>query len=335
MSRQSPQGSHHRAALTFLAFPLSVLLVFTLLPTAAGFVLSFFDWSGGLTGESAPRFVGLENFRTLWTRLGIGEAWRASESPLDFVRELHSDRAPLGAALFNTMLYMMVTLPVTTVLAFFAAAGLNAPWFRGASLLRTLYFVPTVLSVVAVGFVWRWILDPSPIGLLNQLWSSATDAPPPEWLGNSPWGLASIALVSVWRNLGFSIVMYQAALASISDAQYEAAAIDGASRWRTLWAVSWPSVRPTTAFLLLTGAIGALQVFDIVIVMIGSVQQEWTEVLNFSLYREFSRNRLGSAAAIGCLILMLALLITGVHAWWRSDWRGFGLPFGQKEGADA
>jgi len=319
----------------FLAFPLGILCIFTLLPTVGGIALSFFEWSGGMEGANAPKFVGLANYARLWRESGLAEAWTSASGPVDFIARLHGPSAPLGAALINTLIFALLTVPLTILIGFLTAAGLQAKWCRGSAALRTIYFVPTILSVVAVGFIWRWILDPSPVGLLNQVWDATmggngrevggervggSGGGPPEWLGNSAWGLMSVIVVSLWRNAGFATVMYQAALANVNRAQYEAAALDGAGRWRMLWSVSWPGVRATTMFLAVTGAISALQVFDIVIVMIGSVRQEWTEVLNFALYREFARNELGYAAAIGCLILALSAGVAAGQLRWAS-WR--------------
>ncbi len=137
----------------------------------------------------------------------------------------------------------------------------------------------------------------------------------PDWLGNSGWGLTTIIVVSIWRGLGFSIVLYLAALTSVPRSLYDAAAVDGAGGWQTLWNVTWPGVRPMTVFLMITGTITALQVFDIVLLMIGKAQQDGTDVLNLYLYREFTANRLGFAAAIGVVVLLMTVVITVAQAW--------------------
>jgi multiple sugar transport system permease protein len=273
----------------FVAFPLAVITLFVALPAVLGVGLSFFEWSGG----GSPRFIGFRNYADAW------------QDPT------------LRAAMRNTLLFAGISAPLTVLLAFLAAAALHARWFVGKTAVRTMLFLPTVLSIVAIGFIWRWVLDPD-AGLLNHLLAALgipSDALP-DWLGNSPWGLATIIGVSIWRGLGFAVVLYLAALGSVPQTQYDAAAVDGANGWQVLWRITWPSVRPMTYFLLITGMIGALQVFDIVLVMIGMVEQPWTDVLNFYLYREFAHNRLGYAAMIGVLVLVLSVLATLAQLAW-------------------
>lgn len=278
-----------RNAWLFLAFPLTIIVCFTALPSLAGIALSFFEWSGG----GGPRFIGLENYRALHAA------------------------GPFWPALRNTLVFAVVTVPVTVGGAFLISAALNAEWFRGRTTLRTILFIPTIVSIVAIGFIWRWVLDPSPAGLLNHALESIglQREALPDWLGHTPWGLATIIGVSIWRGLGFSIVLYLAALGGVPRSMYDAAAVDGATSWQTLWNITWPGVRPMTFFLLVTGMIGALQVFDIILVMIGTSATGWTDVLNLYLYREFTLNRLGYASAIGVVILLLTILITALQ--WR------------------
>ena len=285
----------------FIAFPLAILFLFTALPTVIGVGLSFFEWSGG----GVPRFIGLQNYR-----------------------EAMADRA-LWPAVGNTLLFAAVSVPVTTLIAFLLATAVNARWFVGRALVRTLFFLPTVVSIVAVGFLWRWILEPSDAGLLNSLldrtarWVAAClghtgpmNIDWPAWLGNTPWALATIIAVSIWRGLGFSIVLYLAALGNVPREHYDAAAVDGAGPWQALWHITYPGVRPMTYFLLITGMIGALQVFDMVLIMIGTIEQPWTDVLNLFLYREFLGNRLGFAATLGVIVLVLSAVVTAAQGIW-------------------
>ncbi len=279
----------------FIAFPLAIIFIFTALPTLAGVILSFFEWSGG----GMPQFIGLQNYQAL----------SASDN--------------FYFALRNTLIFTAATVPITVILAFLFAVALNAEWFVGRSILRTVFFLPTIISIVAIGFIWRWLLDPSDAGLINHHLTTfltsigtligneaLTQFEMPDFLGNSPLGLTTIIIVSIWRGLGFSIVLYLATLGSVPRAYYEAAAVDGAGPWKMIWHITWPTVRPMTFFLLITGTITALQVFDIILVMIGTNQQDYTDVLNLFLYREFTQNRLGFAAAIGVVLLVITAVIT-------------------------
>jgi multiple sugar transport system permease protein len=281
-----------RSAWGFIAFPLAVIALFTALPTAAGLALSFFEWSGG--GEAG--FIGLENYRAM---LAGGT---------------------FAPALRNTLVFAAMSVPITVVVAFALAAALNAPWFHGRTLARTLLFLPTIVSVVAIGFIWRWMLDPSPSGLFNHALATAgsmvgVDVQPRDWMANSIGALAVLIVISIWRGVGFSMVLYLAALSNVPRSLYEAAAVDGASPWQAMRLIAWPSVKPMTAFLLITGMISALQVFDLPMVMVGTIEQPWTDVLNVYLYREFTQSRLGFAAAIGACILVLTLLVTLAQLW--------------------
>jgi ABC-type sugar transport system permease subunit len=281
-----PGHSSARTAWAFLAFPLAVIAVFTALPTVAGIALSFCEWDGG----GPPRFVGLENYRALLR--DDPQFWYATR---------------------NTVLFALVTVPVTTVGAFLLAVALHARWFRASAVAQTILFLPTVISIVAVGYVWRWVLDPQ-AGLLEGARSALGLAGEgPMWLGDSPWALAAIVFIQVWRNVGFCVVLYLAALSGIPRSQLEAAGVDGAGSWRTTVHVTWPNVRPMTLFLLITGAIWALQVFDLVWVITGGAEQRWTDVLNAHLYREFAANRLGYSATVGVFVLVLSAIVTVVQ----------------------
>jgi multiple sugar transport system permease protein len=282
-----------RSAWSFLAFPMAVIVMFTALPMAAGIGLSFFEWDGG----GAPRWVGLLNYTTA----------------LRHDTQLH-------LALRNTTIFAAVTVPATVVLAFMIAAALEARWFRGAVLARTLYFVPTVMSIVAVGFVWQWMLNPRS-GLVQAVVGSALGERP-DWLGDSWLGLSALMLVHVWRNLGFGVVLYTAALASVSRTMRDAARMDGAGPWRGTWLITWPAVRPMTAFLLVSGAIWALQVFDLDIVMTGPSPQRWNDVLNTHVFREFQNGRLGYAATVGVVVLVISALVTWAQLRWMRPSEG-------------
>jgi multiple sugar transport system permease protein len=271
----------------FAAFPLAVIFLFTALPTAFGAGLSLFAWDGA----GGARFVGLQNFQVA-----------AARDP------------QFGAALRNTLVFTVATVPVTVVGAFLFAVAMHARWFVGRTLARTLFFLPTVVSIVALGYIWRWVLDPH-AGLLRYAMEAVGipgDAVPP-LLGDSPWALAALMFIHAWRQLGFCVVLYLAALAGVPPSLYEAASVDGAGSWRATWSIAWPSVRPMTMFLLVTSGIAALQVFDLVWVMTGGAPQRWTDVLNTHLYREFTAGRLGYAATIGVIVLALTAVITAAQ----------------------
>ena len=276
-----------------MALPLTVIFLFSALPALAGIGLSFFE----LSNASTLRFVGLANYRAA-----------LAEDPM------------LRAAIRNSLVFALGSVPVSVFGGFLLAVALNARWFRGRTLCRTLVFLPTVVSIVAIGYLWTWVLD-AQSGLLNTaldvtgLSGLLFRGGPPMWLGDSPLALGALMGIHVWRTLGFGVVLYLAALSSVPRSQYEAIMLDGATPWQATWHVTWPAVRPMTAFLLITGVIGALQVFDLVFIMTGGAGR-WTTVLNVQLYAEFTNNRLGYAAAIGVIVLLLSAVVTVLQFRW-------------------
>lgn len=276
-----------------LAVPTAVLAAFVLVPTVLGLLGAFFDWDG----SGAPRFVGLTNFRTL---LGDARFWPAAR---------------------NTAVFALLTAPLQVLGGFLLAAVVNAAWFPGRALVRTMLFMPTVVSIIAIGFVWRWMLDREG-GLVPSLLRAA-HVPAPDFLQGGEivpglsWPMVSIAVVQVWRMVGFCMVLYLAALQSIPASLYEAAEIDGADRWQTLRRITWPSVAPMTAFLAVTGAIGALQVFDVVWAMTAEAESDSTRVLNTLIFREFQQSRFGYASAVGVVIFVATGAVLLAPRLWR------------------
>ena len=272
-------GQRSRSAYWFIAFPMAVLFVFTLLPTVAGLGLSLFSWDG----SGRPTFVGVQNF----VQLARDESFRP--------------------AVRNTLLFVVATVPISVLAAFGLAVIASAPWFRGKAVARTCIFLPTIVSIIAVGVVWRWLLADQG-GLLPGAIRSV-GLRPPSFLDGS-WAFVSIVLVQIWRGVGFCFVLYLAALAGVNRNLYEAARVDGASRWAVVRHITWPAVGPMTVFLLVTGVIGALQVFDVVWAMTSRAETDATRVLNLYIFREFKQSRLGYAAAIGVVIFSLTLIVT-------------------------
>lgn len=267
-----------------VAIPFGVLAVFTLAPTVVGLALAFFWWDG----SSAPRFVGLGNFRAL---AGDETLW---------------------PSLRNTLVLTVVSAPLTTVAGFLAARALHAPWFVGRTVARAMIFLPTVVSTVAIGMAWRWLLDDQ-AGPVSAACRAVGWVDVPNFLQDSPWNIGAIIVVSIWRGVGFAMVLYLAALSTLNPSLDEAAVLDGASPLQVLRHVTWPQVGPTTAFLLTTGVIGGLQVFDLVFVMTNQAESDATRVLNLGVYRQFSYAQYGYAAALGAVIFALALAATGAH----------------------
>jgi ABC-type sugar transport system permease subunit len=276
----------------FIAFPCLILLVFHIIPALGSIALSFCDYDG--SPKKLPRFIGIDNYVQLFTHDPL--LWQVTK---------------------NTLVYALSTVPLTILFAFLFALLLNARWLIGRTLLRSIYFIPSVVSIVAIGLVWQWVLNPS-LGLMNALLDKF-GLPPVGWLGDPRWAMPCVVMVSVWRGLGFSLIIYLAAFQQIPAHYYEAASVDGATGWQQTWHITWPLVSAQTFFLLITGLIGAFQVFDIVFIMTGGGPANATNVLNNHLYAQFTQNRLGYSAAIAVWIFAIIFVMTlGQMRFYRS-----------------
>lgn len=261
-----------------------VLGVFTYAPILLEGGLSFFSPDG----VSAARFAGLANYQ------------EALRNP-DF-----------WDALAHNAWYAVVTVIAKLALALFLAVLLNLP-LRGRSFLRSVFFLPVVLSFVAIGIIWTLIYNYD-YGVLNALLSALHVAfLRQDWLGSPDTAFGAVMLVDVWKWTGFHLVIYLAGLQSIPSELYEAAAIDGAGRWTRFRRLTWPLLRPYTAINLLLACLGAFSVFDLVYVMTQGGPFKATNVVMIEVYLQaFQFNRLGYAAAMACLLLLLVTVISFV-----------------------
>lgn len=282
--RQTPNTAW--SAFGFIVFPLFIIGLFVVLPAFGSIALSFFQFDGAM--DKPPVFLMFGNYRRL-----------LFHEPL------------FWTTVRNTFVFALSVVPLTVGLGFLFALALNARWFVGKALVRTLLFLPTVVSIVAVGFVIQWILNPS-FGLLNRLLDSF-GIPPQAWLGSPRLAMPCIIAVAVWQGIGFATVIYLAALQHIPQSCHEAASLDGATPLQQAVHVTWPLVSPTTLFLLVTGFIGAFQVFDLVYIMTNGGPANSTNVVNNLLYRKFLDNQFGYAAALSVTLFLVVLSVTLLH----------------------
>jgi multiple sugar transport system permease protein len=260
----------------FLAPGLSGLLLFTIGPILASLGLTLFDWDL----LTSPRFVGLQNFV-----------------------DLSRDRE-FWAALRHTLVFIAGYVPSVTVLALLDALALNTK-----EALRTAFFLPVVSSWVAVALLWSWLFNPR-YGLVNYL-LGLVDIAGPNWLFDPVWAMPAIVLTSVWKDLGFVMVLFLAGLQAIPDDYYEAAALDGASSFQQLWRITIPLLAPTTFFVTVISLINSFQVFDQVWVMTGGGPAGATSVLVEQVVKHaFSYGRMGYAAALSWVLFALVFGVT-------------------------
>jgi multiple sugar transport system permease protein len=274
-------GSQGRAGWLLVSPALAHLAIFAIWPIAFVIYMSLCRWP--LLGGSRE-FIGGENYRIL---MGDGAFWNA---------------------MLNSAWFTVGTVPVTLILAL-ALASLLAQPIRGRGLLRTLYFLPVVTSTVAVAMVFSWVYHPE-FGLLN--WAlSLIGIDGPNWLGDPRTALPALMLMSVWKGLGYSMVIYLAGLSAIPPELYEAAELEGASAWHRFWHVTVPLLKPTTVFLAVTGIIGSFQVFTAVYTMTEGGPLRSTDVVVYHIFNSaFERFHLGYASAQALVLFAVILFVT-------------------------
>ncbi len=267
----------------FLGPALILLGVFTFYPVAFGAALSLFNYDV----ISPPRFVGLEHFRTLW-----------------------SDRY-LWIALANSFKFLLV-VPVLQILSIGLAVAVNAP-LRGIRWFRAAYYVPVITSMVVAGLVWRWLYEQD--GLLNYVLTRlGLLARPISWLGQPDLALYAVMFVTLWKGLGYYMVIYLAGLQGISPECEEAAITDGASRWQVFRHVTLPLLRPSILLASTISAIAALKVFEEVYVMTGGGPMFRTYTMFFYIFdKGFQQLDLGYAAALAVVLAVATLALSAIN----------------------
>lgn len=256
-------------------------LTFTLIPVTAAFALSFMEW----TSFTAPRWVGLENFQ----------------------RMFQSDT--FWVALRNTVAYALGHVPLTMALALVLAMLLNRK-LKGIGFFRVAIFFPYITSLVAVAVVWNMLFSPD-TGPINQFLNSIGIAETPGWTSSSDWAMPAVIITSVWRDMGYYMVLYLAGLQAIPSELYEAAEVDGASAWQRFWNVTIPSLRPTTFFVVVMLTVSSFKVFDLIVVMTNGGPGRSTTVLSQLIYQEgIGEGKFGYSSAISLVLFVIVLTVT-------------------------
>ncbi|MCW3840600.1 sugar ABC transporter permease [Micromonospora yasonensis] len=278
-----------RRALTGWAFsaPFTVLfLVSMALPVVVSLVMSFTDLrSTDLRNPLAVNVVGIDNYTRLF-----------------------SDQLFLRSSV-NTLVFVIAGVPLTMVLALAAATALNSGLVRFRALFRVGFYLPVVASIVALSVVWRFLLDPE-VGLVNNL-LRLVGIDGPNWLYDARLALPSLIVMAAWRNLGFLMVIFLAGLQAVPADLYEAATLDGATRWQQFRNVTLPMLRPTLLFGGVITGIGYLQFFEEPLVMTQGGPLSSTLSVSFHIYNQFGFGNYGYAAA-GSYVLFLAIVALSV-----------------------
>ena len=219
-------------------------------------------------------------------------------------------------ALVNTVTFVAVVAPVQAAIALLLALLISQP-LRGINVFRTIYFMPVVMSIVVVSVLWRFIYD-GENGLLNALlgFFSFGLFEPVDWLGNSGTALGSIMAMSIWQGVGFHMIVWLAGLQTIPTVLYEAASIEGATRWQTFRYVTWPGLRNTAILVLIVITMQAFTLFAQVDVMTRGGPVDATQSLVFqSVQRGFERQDIASGSAISVFLFLFVLTISLIQRW--------------------
>jgi multiple sugar transport system permease protein len=266
-------------------------LVFYLYPIIAGFVGSLTNWRAFQdVGERV--FIGFDNYATLF-------------------------RDPIFlASLVNTFKYALMYMPLAIVLSLLIALAINASG-QLAGFFRTVYFLPVVTSVIATALIWSVGFYQPRYGLFNQVFS-LLGLPQQSFLRAPDTALFSVVLYSVWKNLGYDIVIFMAGLSSIPTTFYEAAKVDGANRWQLFRHITLPLLQPTIIFIIITGIIGSLQVYGPIYVMTvasgadqpGGPLNSTIVVAVYQWQVAFRELKLGYGSAMGIVLFLIILGIT-------------------------
>ena len=220
-------------------------------------------------------------------------------------------------SLKNTAQYAVYTVPIKIALALFLAVLLNRK-LRGATFFQTIYFLPIVCSTVAIALIWQWLFEPA--GLINHILHSLGIGPFP-WLTDTSWAMLSVAIVSIWKETGYYMVIFLAAMKGVPKEQYESAKIDGANAWKTFWHITFPSISPTTFFVIVTSIIMSFRVFDLTSVLTRGGPGNATNTLVMLIYQcAFNFFRMGYASAIAYIFFGIILVFTVIQIVLSKRW---------------
>ncbi|MFN8488939.1 MAG: sugar ABC transporter permease [Caldilineaceae bacterium] len=279
-----------------------------LLPNVIGFVLfmvgplltslgiSFLEWNL----LTPPKWLGVANFVKL---VSDEDFW-------------HSLRA--------TLYYILGSVPLGIITALALALALNQKLY-GIRFYRTIYFIPVVSSMIAVALMWRWMYNPTS-GILNYMLDQLfkwlhLPLTPPDWLQSRTWAMPAIIFMSVWKSLGYNMVLFLAGLQGIPTHLYEAAEIDGATSWHKFRNITLPLLTPTTFFIVIISIIGSFQIFEQAYIMTQGGPARATVTTVYFIYENgFQWHKMGYASAVAWVLFALILVVTLVQWRYQDRW---------------
>jgi multiple sugar transport system permease protein len=275
-----------RSAYAFLAPGFILFSIFTVFALAFAFYLTFREWN---ILEPEKPFVGLQNYRDM-----VGDE--------DFRRSV-----------INTFYFTGASVPLGMAIGLGIALLLNQPLW-GRTILRTLFFLPVVTPFVVAAIVWKWLYN-GDFGPINYyLIKTHLITEPLLWLSDKNLAMPAVVLMSVWTSVGFSMVVYLAALQAVPGELYESARIDGAGAWARFRYVTLPMLAPSTLFLMVMGIIGSFQVFTQIYIMTSGGPVNRTSTMVYYIYESaFKFYEMGYASTLAYALFLLSLVFTALQ----------------------
>ncbi|GIP28547.1 ABC transporter permease [Paenibacillus sp. J23TS9] len=269
------------------------LTVLTIIPTIISLILSFSDWSF-IAGLGKIKFTGIKNYTLLF-----------------------HDRVFLISLKNNLVLLLVV--PIQLIISLVLAVVIDKLVYL-KNFFKVIFFLPYISSIVAVAIVFQLLFHPS-YGPINQFLKTLGVKNPPIWLADVHYALPSVMIIMVWVGIGFSLIVYMAALQSIPKDLYESADIDGAGTWTRFSKITFPLVSPTTFFLLVTGFISTFKSFDIIKVLTEGRPAYSTSVITYYLYTTaFENLKTGYASSMAWVLFGFVMLITLFQLYGQKRW---------------
>ncbi|MBN1265634.1 MAG: sugar ABC transporter permease [Anaerolineales bacterium] len=272
-----------------LIFPTAFFVaLFTAWPVLLSIYQSFFLQRLNIARLREPTFAGLENYIKLF-------------SDPYFIQVIK-----------NTLVYIIGTVPISILLGFLFALLVNRK-IRGVGFLRLAFFHPMVLPMVSAATIWLFFFTPD-YGLFNTGLRLLGYSGPENWTGNPNLALISVIIVAIWKNSGYYMIFYLAGLQNLPTEVFEAAALDGASSWQTLWKITFPLLRRTTLFITIVAFIDAFRTVDHIFVLTTGGPSRTSTVLLFELWQQrFEYQDVGKASAITVILILVLLVFTATN----------------------
>ena len=273
----------------FIAPTMIGLIVLNIIPIFQTIYQSFFK-----TGDFGKGniFVGLNNYKKVF---GDVEVWQS---------------------LWNTIKYAIIEVPISIVIALLLAVILNQK-IKGRSAFRTIFFLPMIAAPAAVAMVWKWLYN-SNFGLINNAFGVKVN-----WISDPKIAIYSIAVIGIWSVIGYNMVLFLAGLQEVPKDYYEAASLDGASAWQQLINITIPLISPTLFFVLITRVIAAMQVFDLIYMIIdyNNPALKKTESLVYLFYKySFEQSKKGYGATVIVVLLIFIMILTVIQLIGQKKW---------------